>query len=729
MRNSKCQINQNKSGVFHSKIKLRLAKRDCNVVDKDALDAALIGAWGFEESGGTVVYDASSNGNNGQFSANPPTRVAGTYGNELQFNGSDNAVTIPASDSLNSIAGSFTVSLRFKYLGEGTPDKAIWTLVNKNGTGSGHNDIFHLFIYSATKRLGFRSGNGATNYEINSGVAVNDGEYHQVDLVYDNAAKTYKLYVDGQQAGDTVQAPQNWTIAQNSYPLTMGYWTTGYASYFNGVIDELQIYDRALAGNEIGERAIDAFVAHRQYDSFGNVTDESGPAVDFIFGYTGKAWDADAELYDYYHRMYDPVVGRFASADPLGLASGDANLYRYVGNNPLNYIDPTGLCGQSWSGSQSLSSLAGALGNSIFPGLGTTATTVASNWSSIRSSVAQTAIDTIEWGMDALNNVSLPPQALLSEAPVWGSSTISTGEIQAWNPPWYERAWDTVKSLIVPGGRRDLNIPQELIEDYVHPAVVAGGQNSARLAQGSARALGGGAGTILTGGPALVGVPYAGEAFDTSTELARRGVSDVGASLGFGGDLLGDTLMYGNIAPSSAAQFMQEVRNRPGVSPLVYNVSAVSEIVGDTSWAAAQGVQGTQLGSINLLGSNSSAVSSRSSFAAWWYRGAENDAAWRALSFQDKVFYEIGQKTLSTAEYGNYANFSAVERGRKLVQDLGWRNALKPQGAGWRLGVGETFNTGPTPLIRYVAPRAAGAAAAGGTTYYILKQIPAEGSK
>ena len=108
---------------------------------------------------------------------------------------------------------------------------------------------------------------------------------------------------------------------------------------------------------EILQRAIDAFVAHRQYDSFGNVTDESGPAVDFIFGYTGKAWDADAELYDYYHRMYDPVVGRFASADPLGLASGDANLYRYVGNNPLNYIDPTGLCGQSWSGSQSLPSV------------------------------------------------------------------------------------------------------------------------------------------------------------------------------------------------------------------------------------------------------------------------------------------------------------------------------------------------------------------------------------
>ena len=310
-----------------------------------------------------------------------------------------------------------------------------------------------------------------------------------------------------------------------------------------------------LNGMEILQQAIDAFVAHRQYDSFGNVTDESGPAVDFIFGYTGKAWDADAELYDYYHRMYDPVVGRFASADPLGLASGDANLYRYVGNNPLNNVDPTGLC-----------------------------------------SIKTTA--------DSYLFNSSPIGPMPSTTP--GSASIApVSEIRAYTPSWYESAWDTVKSFFVPTGRTGLNPVQNFVLDTVHPAVVAGGQNSARLAQGSARALGGGAGTMVTGGPALVGVPYAGEAFDASTELARRGVSDVGASLGFGGDQWGDTLTYGNIGPSSAAQFMQEVRNSPGVSPLVYNVSAGSEIVGDISWAAAQGVQGTRLGSMNLLGSNS----------------------------------------------------------------------------------------------------------------------------
>ncbi len=39
---------------------------------------------------------------------------------------------------------------------------------------------------------------------------------------------------------------------------------------------------------------------------------------------------------------YDPVVGRFVQKDPIGLAGGDTNLYRYVKNQPLIYTDPTG---------------------------------------------------------------------------------------------------------------------------------------------------------------------------------------------------------------------------------------------------------------------------------------------------------------------------------------------------------------------------------------------------
>jgi hypothetical protein len=47
-------------------------------------------------------------------------------------------------------------------------------------------------------------------------------------------------------------------------------------------------------------------------------------------------------LYYYRARYYDATIGRFTSEDPLGLSAGDANLYRYVGNSPLNFTDPTG---------------------------------------------------------------------------------------------------------------------------------------------------------------------------------------------------------------------------------------------------------------------------------------------------------------------------------------------------------------------------------------------------
>ncbi len=88
-------------------------------------------------------------------------------------------------------------------------------------------------------------------------------------------------------------------------------------------------------------------VDHRQYDSFGNLTDQTGPTVDFIFGFTGRPLDKDTGLHNYRARWYDATVGRWLSEDPAGHAAGDANLYRYCGNSPVMNVDPSGLCGQS----------------------------------------------------------------------------------------------------------------------------------------------------------------------------------------------------------------------------------------------------------------------------------------------------------------------------------------------------------------------------------------------
>ena len=81
---------------------------------------------------------------------------------------------------------------------------------------------------------------------------------------------------------------------------------------------------------------------HTVYDSFGQVTEESNPAVDFRFGYTGREQDEESDLMYYRARYFDPATGTFVGEDPLGFGAGDANLYRYVFNSPTNFTDPDG---------------------------------------------------------------------------------------------------------------------------------------------------------------------------------------------------------------------------------------------------------------------------------------------------------------------------------------------------------------------------------------------------
>lgn len=82
-----------------------------------------------------------------------------------------------------------------------------------------------------------------------------------------------------------------------------------------------------------------------RYDEYG--VPASGNAG--RFGYTGQAWLAEAGAWHYRARVYLPQVGRFGQPDPIGYAAG-ANLYGYVGADPVNWVDPMGLeaCFETW---------------------------------------------------------------------------------------------------------------------------------------------------------------------------------------------------------------------------------------------------------------------------------------------------------------------------------------------------------------------------------------------
>jgi RHS repeat-associated protein len=84
------------------------------------------------------------------------------------------------------------------------------------------------------------------------------------------------------------------------------------------------------------------------YDSFGNIIADSNPAFSVPFGFAGGLHDRDTGLVRFGYRDYSPELRRFVAKDPIDFAGGDTNLYAYVMNDPVNWIDPEGL--RWWAG-------------------------------------------------------------------------------------------------------------------------------------------------------------------------------------------------------------------------------------------------------------------------------------------------------------------------------------------------------------------------------------------
>jgi RHS repeat-associated protein len=121
--------------------------------------------------------------------------------------------------------------------------------------------------------------------------------------------------------------------------------------YSNGTLQERLYVQQDANWNVTGLASTSGTVVERYvYDPYGAVTvlsaswaAQEGSSYDWFCLFQGGRFDGVVGLYNFRNREYNPVTATWTKIDPLGFGGGQSNLYGFVGDNPVVYVDPQGL--------------------------------------------------------------------------------------------------------------------------------------------------------------------------------------------------------------------------------------------------------------------------------------------------------------------------------------------------------------------------------------------------
>ena len=203
-------------------------------------DDGLVAKWHFDEGSGSVLKDSSGNGNDGVIYG--ATWVDGKYGYGLRFDGVDDKVRLPYSviNGLTDVTSEFWIK---------TTDDCAGLITGANSVR--YNE--YLIYWKNANEIGPQLKDKPYTIPVNT---ITNDDWHHIAIV--RAVPELIIYVDGKFEGAWTNAPiGTLTIDPN------GLWLGGEQDsvgegwnsdqQFNGIIDEVLIYNRALSAEEIKE--------------------------------------------------------------------------------------------------------------------------------------------------------------------------------------------------------------------------------------------------------------------------------------------------------------------------------------------------------------------------------------------------------------------------------------------------------------------------------------------
>lgn len=201
--------------------------------------SSLTGHWKLDEAAGDVAYDSSGNSNNGQFLGIPgPARQESSYCSVGKCVTTDGYISVPSSTALSPHAG-LSISLWINPSGSGMQE-----LVVKNNDSNDGAGPYELFINDGY--ISLRLKKSGIPFLLTSANQVSQGSWHHISATWDGA--TMKIYIDGKE--DPYSLALTDAIDTSQGTLTIGALQGG-SALFDGKIDDIRIYKRALSQNEV----------------------------------------------------------------------------------------------------------------------------------------------------------------------------------------------------------------------------------------------------------------------------------------------------------------------------------------------------------------------------------------------------------------------------------------------------------------------------------------------